>query len=396
MSEVSESTARKIRKFDEKELNYVKEVLKGGYLSSLDGRMVNRFEKAFAKFTGAKYALAKANAMLGLGEAVSVSGATTATEVICDPIVHFGAVAASYFNAVPRFADVNPDTYNMDPKSLEANITDLTKAVIVTHMWGLSAEIDKISKICKKHNIFLIEDCAHSMHSYWNGKHVGTFGDIGVFSFQEYKQLSTGDGGMITTNDSELIYNLENVWAFSGESPHFLTLNSRMTEVTAAVGLAQLEKVKDRIENLYNKTLEILDDAIRDCNWLKNRVIPKEAKQSGHWFACTWEGDKYGLDYKKFQKLSEKIGIGLRFGFNHIMSYEYDVFKKPNLYKHPYCPTLCPFYTKVSNYRYKKGLCPKAEDLMPRLITLILDFMTMEEAKQKADMLHELIEKMEK
>lgn len=396
MGEMVPGRAKEIRKFDEKELNYLKEVLASGLLSSLDGEMVKRFEKAFAKFTGAKFALARSNAMLALAEAVSVSGAATATEVICDPIVHFGAVAATYFNAVPRFADINYDTYNMDPESLEANITNRTKAVIVTHMWGLSAEIDKISEICKKHNIFLIEDCAIALKSYWKGKHVGTFGDIGCFSFQEYKQLSTGDGAMSVTNNPDLINNMENVWAFSGESPHFMTLNFRMTEATAAIGLAQLDKVSERIKNLYDTTLKIFNDSIKDCQWLKNRLVPKEAIQSGIWFSCTWEGDKYGLDYDKFQKLSEEMGIGLRFGFNHVAAYEFDVFKKPALYKNPYCPTLCPLYTKVSDYRYKKGLCPVAEDLMPRLITVNLIFMTIEEAKRKAEMLHQLVNKMKK
>lgn len=388
--------AKQIRKFGEKELNYLREVIDRGELSFVPEGMVKRFEKAFAEFTGAKIALARNNAMSGLAEAVSVSGATTATEVICDPIIHFGALAAAYFNAVPRFADVNYDTYNMDPDSLEANVTERTKAVIVTHLWGLPAEIDKIRDICKKHNLFLIEDCAHAIGTYWKGRHTGTFGDLGVFSFQEYKQLSTGDGGMTITGNPQLAERMENVWAFSGESPHFLTLNWRMNETTAAIGLAQLEKVKDRIKNLYNVTLEILNEAIKDCEWLKNRVIPKDAIQSGYWFACTWEGDKHNLEYEQFKKLSEEMEIGLRFGFNQAAPYEFELFKKPTLYKHPHCPTLCPFYVKVSDYRYKKGLCPTVEDLMPRLITMNLIFLSIEEAERKAELLKKLIKKMER
>ena len=105
---------------------------------------------------------------------------------------------------MPRFADVKRDTYNMDPESLLDNITPLTKAVIVTHIWGQSAEIETIRDICKEKGLFLIEDCAHCMGSTWNGGHVGTFGQLGVFSFQEFKQLSTGDGGMTVTNDEKL------------------------------------------------------------------------------------------------------------------------------------------------------------------------------------------------
>ncbi len=393
---MSESVAKIIRQFGKEEIYNLKEVVERGDLSFVEGGMVKRFEKAFAKFTGGKIGHATANGMLALAEAISVSGAGPGFEVICDPIVHFGALAAAYFNAVPRFADVNYNTYNMDPESLEANITDRTKAVIVTHLWGLCAEIDKIRDICKKYNLFLIEDSCHAIRSYWKGKHAGTFGDIGIFSFQEYKQLSTGDGAMSLINDPKLADDMENVWAFSGESPYFMTLNFRMNETTAAIGLAQLEKVDERIKNLYNKTLKIFNDAIKDCKWLKNRVVPKDAIQSGYWFACTWEGDKHNLDYERFKKLSEEEGLELRFGFNQVAPYKFDLFKKPTLYKHPYCPTLCPYYTEVSNYRYKKGLCPVVEDLMPRLITVNLIFMSIEEAERKTEKLQALIEKMEK
>ena len=126
-----------IRTYDDLELGYVKEVLERGQLGWITpGGMQEQFEKAFAKFVGAKVAMSRNNAMNGLAEAISVSGAGAATEVLCDPIVHFGALAAIYFNAVPRFVDVEYDTYNMDPESLRANITDLSRAVIVTHHWG--------------------------------------------------------------------------------------------------------------------------------------------------------------------------------------------------------------------------------------------------------------------
>src|SRR5512138_875532 len=162
-----------IRTYGDLELGYVKEVLERGQLGWITpGGMQEQFEKAFAKFTGAKVAMSRNNAMNGLAEAISVSGAGTATEVLCDPIVHFGALAAVWFNAVPRFVDVEYDTYNMDPASLRANITDLSRAVIVTHHWGYPARIDEIRQICDEHNLFLIEDCAHAVGCYYKGKHV--------------------------------------------------------------------------------------------------------------------------------------------------------------------------------------------------------------------------------
>ncbi len=389
--------ARQLRRFGDEELTYLKQVLDKGALSifDVDNGMVEQFEASFARYTGAKGAQAKANAMAGLAEAVSVSGAGVGTEVVCDPIVHFGALASVYFNAVPRFADINPDTYNMDPASLEANISEHTRAVIVTHLWGQMADMDTIRDICRKHNLFLIEDCAHAIGSYWKGQHAGTYGDLGVFSFQEFKQLSTGDGGMTISNNAELLDNMANVWAFSGESPLFMTLNFRMNAVTAAIGLAQLHKV-DCINSTYLETLSILNEAIQGCAWLKPRVVPTEAKVAGYWFACTWDGDQHGLDYNRFKKINQQLKIGLRFGFNEVAPYEFDFFREATIYRHPDCPIRCPVYTAHSPYRYKRGLCPNVEDVMPRLVTARLIFLTVEDARIMAEKLHEAIGMMEK
>jgi perosamine synthetase len=386
-----------IRTYGDLELGYVKEVLERGQLGWITpGGTQERFEKAFAKFVGAKVAMSRNNAMNGLAEAISVSGAGTATEVLCDPIVHFGALAAVWFNAVPRFVDVEYDTYNMDPESLRANITDLSRAVVVTHHWGYPARIDEIRQICDEHGLFLIEDCAHAVGCWYKGKHVGTFGNMGVFSFQEYKQLTTGDGGMSVTNDEALADKIRNVWRFSGESPAFMTLNWRMNEVTAAIGLAQLQRVQGYLDNVYNVTLGILNDAIKDCSWLKTRAVLPESQVAGYWFACTWEGDKHGLSYDRFKKLNDELKIGLRFGFNETPPYEFEFFRGPKIYKHADCPTRCPYYVYKSDYRYIQGLTPVTEDLMPRLVTAGLIFLEVEEAKIMAEKLHEAICLMEK
>ncbi len=389
--------ARELRQLGERELYYLRQVMEGETLSNYisPDSMTRRFEEAFAKKIGARKAMAKNSAMSGLCEAVSVSGAGPGYEVICDPIVHFGGLAAIYFNAVPRFADVKRDTYNMDPDSLLANITPLTKAVIVTHLWGQSAEIDTIAQICREKGIFLIEDCAHAIGATWNGQHVGTFGDLGVFSFQEFKQLSTGDGGMTVTNNEELFDRMRNAWWFSGESPKFMYLNFRMNEVTAAVGLAQLEKVDRIIEGTYNKTLAILNKAIEGCSWLKPRAVPKQAHMGGYWWAFTWEGDKQGLSYDKFKQLNDELEIGLRFGFNQYPAYEFPFFRQSTAYRsHPDCPVRCPFYTARSNYRYTWDLTPVCADLMPRLITVNLIFLSVPAAEEMAERIRTAIKKM--
>jgi perosamine synthetase len=389
--------ARTIRGFDDLELGYFREVLERGKLSIFEnpGSMVERFQTAFAKYVGAEHALARCNGMAALAEAVTVSGAGVGTEVLVDSVVHFGAVAAIYFNSVPRFVDIDPETYCMDPASLRANITPLSKAVIVTHLWGLPARIDEIRDICREHDLFLIEDCAHAVGTRWKGRHVGTFGDIGMFSFQEYKQLSTGDGAMNVVRDAALADAMENVWAFSGESPQMMTLNWRMNEMTAAMGLAQLQRVDNIVQNTYTASLKTLNDAITGCRWLKPRLVPKEAVQTGYWFACTWQGDKHGLDYARFKALNEELAIGLRFGFNQTAPYEFDFFRDAKAYGRQ-CPNKCPFYTAKSQYAYRKGLCPSVEDVMPRLITVSLIFLPLDEARRTADKLRKAIDLMER
>lgn len=390
--------ARELRKLGEEEMANLRQVIEGDTLSNYisEDSMTRRFEDAFAARVGAKKAMAKNSAMAGLCEAVSVSGAGPGFEVICDPVVHFGGLSSIYFNAVPRFADIKRDTYNMDPDSLLANITPLTKAVIVTHLWGQAAEIDTIADICREKGIFLIEDCAHSIGVAWRGKHVGTFGDLGVFSFQEFKQLSTGDGGMTVTMNEDLFDRMRNAWWFSGESPQFMYVNYRMNEVTAAVGLAQLGKVDGIIEGTYNKTLAILNKAIEGCEWLKPRHVPAGAHMSGYWWACTWEGDRHGLSYDRFKQISEELKIGLRFGFNHYPAQEFPFFRESTAYRtHPDCPVRCPLYAARSSYRYTWGLTPVCEDLMPRFVTVNLIFIPIPVAEEMASRIREAIRRME-
>jgi dTDP-4-amino-4,6-dideoxygalactose transaminase len=377
------------------ELTYLKQVLDSGRLGWYheEDSMTTRLERAFAEKAGVRYGIARNSAMTALAQAVSVSGAGVGTEVICDPIVHFGAVATVYFNAVPRFADVHYDNLLMDPASVRANITDRTRALIVTNLWGLCAELDEIRAICDEHDIFMIEDCAHNMGSYWKGKHAGSFGDLGCFSFQQSKHLTTGDGGMMTTDREDLYEKLYNEWAFSGESPAFMTLNFRMNEMTAAVGLGQMQRVDGYIEE-YTHNLRVYNEAIADCDWLRARRVPDEAVQSGYIWACIWEGDKHGLEYDRFKEVSAELGVPLRFGFNQTPAYNFDFFKVSTAYGHENCPMRCPYYE--GDYRYEEGLCPTAEEVMPRIVMSGLIEVPPDEIEQRAELLRKAIAETER
>ncbi|MBU0610400.1 MAG: DegT/DnrJ/EryC1/StrS family aminotransferase, partial [Armatimonadetes bacterium] len=183
--------------FDDEDLQAVKRVLDRGNLCSIGtGTESEQFEQEFAAEFGSPYGLTVVNAMAGLHVAVGASGAGAGSEVICDSLVVFGALAAMYHNAIPVFADVDLDTQQMDPASFEACITDRTKAVIVTHWAGLMADLDPILEIAAKHDIMVIEDCSHAIYAKYGGRYAGTVGDVGVFSFQQSKQMALGDGGI--------------------------------------------------------------------------------------------------------------------------------------------------------------------------------------------------------
>jgi len=380
------------RVFGDRELRNLKAVLKSKQLGWRQDGFVTKLDEAFARFTGAKYGICRNSAMTGLAQAVALSGAGCGDEVICDPLVHFGGVAALSFNCVPKFVDVRRDTYLMDPVALEQAVTKHTRALIVTNLWGLCAELDTIRAICRKHGIFMIEDCAHVIGATWKGRHAGTYGDLGVFSFQQGKHICTGDGCVMITNRKDLHHGLYNEWAFKGESPSFLTLNFRMNELTAAVGLAQLERFPTYLEE-YNASLAAYNEAIADCEWLVNRTVPKQAGQVGYIWACLWEGDKHGLDYDRFKQIAKEEGVPFYYEFTERPAHTFPVFRTSTAYHKKDCPIRCPFYK--GDYTPAKSRTPVAADILKRIMLLGLIERPPATIKRNAAAIRRVIKRME-
>jgi len=374
------------------DMKYLGQVLKSGQLGWRKDGFVTKLDEAFARFTGAKHAICRNSAMTALSQAVAISGAGCGDEVICDPLVHFGGVAALSFNCVPKFVDVKYDTWLMDPTQIEKAITKQTKALIVTNFWGLCAELDKIRAICRKRNVFMIEDCAHVIGATWKERHSGTYGDIGVFSFQQSKHICTGDGGIMVTNRRDLHHKLYNEWAFSGESPAFMTLNFRMNELTAAVGLAQLRGFPGYLKE-YNALLATYNDAIADCKWLRNRTVPKQATQSGYIWGCLWEGDKHGLSYARFKKIAAEERVPFGYNFNGRPAQTFQIFRKSTAYHKEDCPVRCPFYK--GTYRAEKCRTPVAAKILDRIMVLPIVERKPSDVKRNATAIRRVITRME-
>ena len=235
----------------------------------INGKYVNAFEEAFAKYCGVKYAVAVCNGTVALHLALTSLGITGGDEVILpDFTMIASAFAVCYTGATPVFVDTDKDTWNIDVTKIEEKITSLTKAIMPVHIFGNPCNMDAIHAIAQKHNLFIIEDAAEAHGAEFNGKKTGSFSHIGAFSFFANKNLTTGEGGMVVTDDEELykkaLY-FKNI-CFPLDSPrnyihHDIGFNYRMSNLHAAIGLAQTEKADQYREmricngHLYRKYL---------------------------------------------------------------------------------------------------------------------------------------------
>ncbi|MEH7577962.1 aminotransferase class I/II-fold pyridoxal phosphate-dependent enzyme [Priestia megaterium] len=254
------------------EMEYVKEAFDTNWIAPL-GENVNKFEEELAIKVGSKSAAALSSGTAAIHLALKAAGVEAGDIVFC-PTLTFSATANPiiYQNATPVFIDSNEETWNMCPEALEEAFTKYpnVKAVIVVHLYGLSADMDRITDLCTKHNVPLIEDAAESLGTYYKGKHTGTFGDYGIFSFNGNKIITTSGGGMLVSNNEEKISKAR-FWATQSrdQARHYqhseLGFNYRMSNVVAGIGRGQLKILDQRVEkkreifSYYKEQLECLE-----------------------------------------------------------------------------------------------------------------------------------------
>lgn len=257
----------------EEEKKAVMKVLDSGNLSQylgawthdfLGGPTVRAFEEEWSRVIGVKHSISVNSNTSGLFTAIGAIGIQPGDEVIVSPYtMSASAIAPLVYGGIPVFADIDPLTYCMDPKSIEARITSRTKAILVVHIFGHPADMDSIMALAKKHNLYVIEDCAQAPMGKYKGQPVGTIGDLGVFSLNYHKHIHTGEGGVITTNNTalaercQMIRNhAENVTAPKEEKDltNLIGYNYRMTEIECAIGIEQLKKLpsllQQRLDNV--------------------------------------------------------------------------------------------------------------------------------------------------
>jgi dTDP-4-amino-4,6-dideoxygalactose transaminase len=228
------------------EMEAVESVLQSGRLAQ--GPKVEEFEALFASYIGTKHAIATSNGTTALHIALLASGIKDDDEVITTPFSFIAAANAILFcRAKPVFVDIDKDTFCLDPRLIPAKITSKTKAILPVHLYGQPCNMKEIVKICREHNLILIEDACQAHGAEYRGKKVGSFG-IGCFSFYPTKNMTTGEGGMITTDDSHITDRARMIRSHGQKERYIhelLGYNYRMTDITAAIGICQLKKLDD-------------------------------------------------------------------------------------------------------------------------------------------------------
>ncbi len=240
------------------EKKYVNECLDSTWISS-KGKFINEFENAFSEKIDVKHAATVCNGTVAIHLALLALGIGEGDEVIVPTLTYIASVnAITYTGATPVFVDSVITDWQMDPDDVERKITSKTKAIMAVHLYGHPCNMDSLKTICNSHNLFLIEDCAEAFGSLYKGKHVGTFGNISTFSFFGNKTITTGEGGMVVTND-ETLFDRAKHFKGQGLAMHrqywhdVIGYNYRMTNICAAIGLAQLEQA----DTFINRKIEI-------------------------------------------------------------------------------------------------------------------------------------------
>ena len=315
----------------ETEIKYVNECLRTGWISS-GGRFINEFEKKWAEYCGVKYGIAVSNGTVALQVALGCLNLKHGDEVIIpDFTIISCALAVIYNDAKPVFIDSEPRTFTIDVNKIEEKITENTRAIMPVHIYGHPCDMDSIFRLAEKYNLVIIEDAAEAHGAEYKRKKCGSLGDISCFSFYANKIITTGEGGMVLTNNRNYAEKARSIRNLCFQKRRFyheeLGNNFRLTNIQAAIGLAQLKRInklvrkKRWIGKTYNRKLKNISDLILpvEKSWAKNV----------YWMYGIVLGEGTGIDAGELANLLNKVGIDTRPFF--LGMHEQPIFKKIGL-----------------------------------------------------------------
>lgn len=252
------------RRLGAEEISMLTEAIRSGTLTSTKGTLVTTLERQFAAKVGTEHAYACASGTAAVHTAIAAIDPDPGDEIVTSPITDMGALAPIlYQGAIPVFAEVDPRSWNITADTIAACLSDRTKAIVVTHLFGNPCVMGEIMELAQSRNIPVIEDCAQAYLAQHMNRTVGTIGSIGCFSLQQGKHMTTGEGGLVCTNDAKLARRMflfiNKAWGYGDAHPdhYFLALNYRMSELQGAVALAQMKKLDDVVRNRIDAAREL-------------------------------------------------------------------------------------------------------------------------------------------
>lgn len=285
-----------------------------------------RLEREFARLQQAKHALALANGTVAITVALQAAGVKAGDEVIVPPYTFVATASAPLlFGAIPVFVDIEEDTLLLDPEKVEAAITPRTRAIVPVHIAGGPANMDRIMEIARKHNLVVVEDAAQAVGASWNGKMVGTIGDLGTFSLQSSKNLNAGEGGIITTDNSvywEHAWSLVNVGRVPGGAWYQherIGQNYRLTEFQAAIALGQMTRLEEQMRR-REANVKLLNELLGEIDGIRVlRRDPRVTRHANHLYMFRLDPDfASGIDKNDFIEKVNAEGIFILTGYNSL------------------------------------------------------------------------------
>jgi len=391
-------TSRSLQRITDRERAYVLEVLDSQFRSSAGSNWTKRLEQKFAEVFHSRFAISFINGTATIHAALAAAGVGPGNEVIVPPLTMAStSFAVLHAGAVPVFADIDPHTWTIDPKSIQERITPRTGAIIPVAIYGLAPDMGAIMEIASKHNLFVLEDDAQCFLGYCRGQIVGSIGHAASFSFQSSKHMTSGEGGMVTTNDENLATRIRRFnslgYAAVGGSPGAGKItkdtiqdpnyerhvsvgwNYRMPELCAAVALGQMERLHELVE-IRKAVAALYANAVHGCNWLVPQAVP-EGYAHSYWTYVVKLENAGEFGWRDFRKRYIELGGDGIYGAWQL-TYLEPAFRDKS------------FPRGFSSHfwqRYEAGLCPIAESLQPWLLQFKTNYWDLAVAERKAEAL---------
>ena len=393
-------------KYRGNELEYLTRVLESENWAATSGNWNQTLEQKFCELFGTNYSVALNSGTSTLHVALEACGVKEGDEVISPALtVIMNTTSTIHANAVPVYADIDPETFTIDPDDIAKKITPKTKAIMAVSLYGLPCDMDPIMKLANENGIYVIEDNAQCFMSRYKGTRTGTIGHISSYSFENTKHISCGEGGMVTTNSETLAENMrkigghgfKNLKATEGrvrlrqeifQNPNYkrhdvLGWNYRLSEFSAAIALAQLERWEELV-NLRVDSANIFLDVMKGQPYFKPQKTPEGYENSYYTLGVRYLGEEaMGVTWQEFRKKYVELGGDGVYGAWALPYLEPVVKNKQFAYRNK------KIYDKIS---YEEGICPVAEEIQPQIMQFKTNYRDLELCKKKADILHNTME----